>query len=64
MLREVDMSVFEGRKAGNKCNNLSAGLFVKYVQLNERSKCTSVKWRLECSEESNQHDSGTLTNKE
>jgi hypothetical protein len=27
-------------------------------------KCTSVKWRLECFEEINQHDSGTLTNKE
>jgi len=27
-------------------------------------KGTSVKWRLECLEEINQHDSGTLTNKE
>jgi hypothetical protein len=37
MLREVDIWVFEGTKAGSKCKSLCAGLFVKYVQLNERS---------------------------
>lgn len=37
MLREVGKWVFEGRKAGNKCESLYVGLFVKYVQLNERS---------------------------